>query len=411
MLKAKFIGTGACGNKAVVYLIEQGIIRKEDAIILNSTLKDVPEAYREHAIQFVNSTGGCGKEIDLSKQLTLETLEAEALPLESFMDPDDSMLIIITSLEGGTGPGSAIILADYAKTALGLNVKLFTFAGFEDDPRGLENSIEFFQEMQETYEVECISNKKFLDQANGNKLKAEVLANDECARRISILLGLNLTDSVQNIDDTDLYKVSAATPGFMDIEYSILDKVKNVESFNKTIIEMLDNSKSLDFEPSAKRIAVILNISEKTRDFIDYSFSVIKERMGIPYEVYTHIQYEGDTEYVAVIASGLKMPLDEVKAIYERYKEQSGKVNKKKDDFYSFAGGLRGNNEDSMFNATQGRVVGNPKATEKNKKDFFNKFRTEDPSPKQTQGTGTFANTNVGKVVTAKQEKSSIDKY
>ena len=71
MLNAKVIGIGAAGNKAVITLLEKGIIVDDKQILLlNSTLKDVPEKYKDFAIEF-GDTKGCGKERNLAKNMII----------------------------------------------------------------------------------------------------------------------------------------------------------------------------------------------------------------------------------------------------------------------------------------------------------------------------------------------------
>lgn len=400
-MKAKVIGIGAAGNKAAITLIEKEVVARNDVMLLNSTLKDIPNEYNDIARQFTNSIGGCGKERDIAKNLALESIKADGAVFDGFLDPDDDMVIIVNSSEGGTGCGSSVVLAKYFKDVLNANVHLFVFTGFEDDGRGLQNTVEYFQDINDQYTVEAISNKKFLEEA-GNKLKAEKMANEEFAMKIKILLGQIIVDSEQNIDETDLYKLST-TPGYMTIEFTTIDKIKNVETFNKVMDSLIDNSKSLDIsEPSAKRLGVIFNITEATANNIDFSAQVIRKKLGFPYEYYTHVQCEGDTEYIAFIASGMNMPIDEIKAVFEKYKEASSMVNKKKDDFFGIVSDLRGNQEDSMFNMETS--VRNKKAgTNADKKAFFESFGAESPDALTK-----FSNT---KLKQTNNKEDSLNKY
>jgi len=373
-MNAKIIGVGAAGNKSAISLIENGIMNADNVLLINSTIRDIPEAYRNIAIQFSDSNGrGCGKERGIGKELCLVSVQNNTLAvLDSLMDPTDDLVIIVNSSEGGTGSGASPIIAKYMKDVVGTNVHMFVFTGFEEDGRGLRNTVEYFQELSDEYIVEAISNKKFLE--GGNKLKAEKAANDEFVRRVEILLGQVIVDSDQNIDDTDLYKVTN-TPGFMDIEYHVVEKIKNLTMFNNILTDMIDNTKSLEIgEPSAKRIAVILNIAERSRDFVDYTFDVIKDRFGTPYEIFTHVQMEGSVEFIAFIVSGMAMPIDEVKDIYDRYLSASEKVNKKKDEFLDITRGLVGNQEDAMFNMTKQDTSSKIDA---NKKSFLKNFNLE----------------------------------
>ena len=397
-MKIKVIGTGAAGNKAAVNLIEKGVLSQDKILLINSTLRDVPDNYRSLAIKFSDTIGGCGKERDLSKNLCLSSIKDGTLnTIDTFIEEDDELVILVGSTEGGTGSGSVIVLARYISKVLGVAVQCFGFTGFEEDGRGLQNTVEYFQDLQEEYVIQTISNKKFLAEANNNKLKAEKLANDDFAKRISVLAANGIVDSEQNIDETDMYKVST-TPGYMTIGKASLEKIKNVEQFNKILTELIDNDKSVDISTkSQKRLAVFINANEETRDYIDYSFNVIKSKLGIPYELFQHIQYEPDQEqYISFISSGMKMPIDEVKEVYEKYKVESSKVNKEKDSFFDFASELKGDSKDSMFN------TGGMRRNTIDKNSFIDDFDKElgnelTPRVKSTKhiSNGEFRDTNV----------------
>lgn len=397
-MKIKVIGTGAAGNKAAVNLIEKGVLSQDKILLINSTLRDVPDNYRSLAIKFSDTIGGCGKERDLSKNLCLSSIKDGTLnTIDTFIEEDDELVILVGSTEGGTGSGSVIVLARYISKVLGVAVQCFGFTGFEEDGRGLQNTVEYFQDLQEEYVIQTISNKKFLAEANNNKLKAEKLANDDFAKRISVLAANGIVDSEQNIDETDMYKVST-TPGYMTIGKASLEKIKNVEQFNKILTELIDNDKSVDISTkSQKRLAVFINANEETRDYIDYNFNVIKSKLGIPYELFQHIQYEPDQEqYISFISSGMKMPIDEVKEVYEKYKVESSKVNKEKDSFFDFASELKGDSKDSMFN------TGGMRRNTIDKNSFIDDFDKElgnelTPRVKSTKhiSNGEFRDTNV----------------
>lgn len=352
MPSISIIGLGAAGNKAAIAAIERRVVDKENVMLFNSTLRDVPDDWKSIAVQYTNTTrGGCGKERDSAKELCLEFLSSERVKgLDTFINENNSdIVMIVSSSEGGTGSGSSAIMAKYITEVLGYNVMCFVFTGFEEDGRGLQNTIEYFQDMQDKYIIQAISNKKFLE--GTNKFKAEKAANQEFAKRIAIISGQRLVNSDQNIDETDLYKVTTTT-GFMTVGYTELNKIKNINQFNSAVTQCIDDDKSLDLSAkSAKRIAVIFNIKEETKDAIDYSYEVIKEKFGTPYEIFTHVQYDDEQpEYISFIVSGLEMPIDEVKEVYEKYKAESEKVTKRKDTFFDFASELKGNQEDSMFN-------------------------------------------------------------
>ena len=163
--------------------------------------------------------------------------------------------------------------------------------------------------------------------------KAEELANREFSKRISTLLGQNIIASENNIDDTDLYKIDT-TPGFMTIEHTVLNKIRSVEDFNKALENMVLDTHSLDNERSAKRIGIIINCGEKTQGFIDQTFDVLKKKYGTPYELFLHIQNYHDEEYVDIIVSGMKIPYDDIKNTYNKYKKQMESIDMNQDRFF-----------------------------------------------------------------------------
>ncbi|MGL5328818.1 MAG: hypothetical protein ACRDD7_06090, partial [Peptostreptococcaceae bacterium] len=312
------IGIGAAGNKATIKGLKNGILVEEDVILLNSTLRDIVGDYRSLAIQFDKTTGGCGKERDLGKNLCLKSFKEGTLDkIDDIITDDVDCVIIDNSTEGGTGSGAGIVVANYVSSVLGKHVICVGFTGFEDDGRGLQNTIEYFQDLKESYSVIAISNKKCLEYSNSVP-DAEELANDDFIEKLSIIKGKGIVDSEQNIDETDFYKVMT-TPGLMTIGKLSLAKIKNTEHFNKALADTVDNIKTLDSpNRSAKRIAVFVNVREDRKDIIDYSFSVLKNKLGVPYELFKHIQYNNEEpEFVSFIAAGMQMPLDELKSLYE----------------------------------------------------------------------------------------------
>lgn len=341
-MRTRLIGLGAAGNKAAIEAVERGIIPCNNVMLLNSTLKDIPADYitRNGAVcyQFTGAYGGCGKERSRSYELCSATLENDDIKLGQFLgvdtDEEAELVVLVSSTEGGTGSGASPLVADYINQVYGLPVHIFGLAGFEDDVRGMRNTVDFFKDMKDTFAVECISNQRFLDDAKGNRLKAEALANTEFATKLSVLMGIAIRDAVHNIDPTDLLKLSTQT-GYMMIEsYIFKDKIKTQSQFQQAVTEMIAHSKALDPAGSEKKLGVIINIREEATDYIDYS--EIENKFGVPYERYEHIQHEEEMpEFISFIAGGLDMPIESVEETYNKYKESLEKVNKASDNFFS----------------------------------------------------------------------------
>lgn len=367
----KLIGIGAAGNKAAINAVENKVISMEHVMLINSTLRDIPADYKGLKFEYVGSYGGCGKERNIAFDLAMKNLEEGALNLEEFLCLNDEkkkaeLVVIVNSTEGGTGSGSSVVIGKYIQQVLGIQVHMFGFAGFQSDVRGLKNTVEWFQELEDEFTVECIENTKFLPECRDNKIKAEKAANVEFGKKLGILMGNPIRDSSHNIDPTDLLKVSTEK-GFMIIESTNFEKIKNREQFESVVINMIDNSKSIDIrEITSTKIAVIININSASTDFISYE-DIITERYGQPYEMFLHIQHEADMpEFIAVIVSGIKMPVEEVQKIHSEYKSRMNRLDRSADSFFSAAQKLKLDDDADLS-------LKNKKPTV-NKSDFFGKM-------------------------------------
>lgn len=356
----RLIGSGAAGNKAAITAVENQIMPISHTMLINSTLKDIPVEYQNkdgaNVKQFIGAYGGCGKERNISYELCKDTLMKDTLQLKDFLNVGDDneaeLVIIVASTEGGTGSGSVPLIADYIRHVLGIAVHVFAITGFEDDVRGMRNTVDFFKEMKADYTVECIKNSKFLSDCHGNKIKAEKEANKEFCKKISVLMGLQIRDSEHNIDPTDLLKLSTEE-GYMIIESCIFtEKIKNAEQFERTLVDTLDKSKALDIDdPAMTKLGVIINIKEDNTDHISYE-DILTDRFGVPYERYVHIQHEEQTmpEFIAFIAAGMKMPNDEVESIYKNYTDAAARVDRNADPFFSTIADKTIDPNDDKFN-------------------------------------------------------------
>lgn len=372
MLNFKVIGAGAAGNKAAIKLITSGFNSK-DVIMVNSTMKDIGDEYKDNSIIFGTSSGflgGCGKERSLGKKLILADMKAGTVNFDNIIDPDTNAVIITTSTEGGSGSAVTPILAKYFKEVVGIPVIVVLFFGFNSDVRGMQNSIEILQELSDEYTIIGICNDKFKNDST-NKIKAEMAANEKFVKIVKALSGTDIKSSSQNIDDTDLLKI-VTTPGYMMVEDVSIGKYKNMDQIGKAINTAIDESKLMDCnEIGAKRIGVIYKIQNSISEFMDFNANELIDRYGTPYEMFTHIQ-EDESNTIEWIVSGLPMPIDEVKEIFENYKKSSSTVNKKKDDFFDSVSELKGNREDDMFN------MFNSTNKKQSKSSFFSDFEEED---------------------------------
>ena len=350
MLSFSVIGCGAAGNKAVISLMNIGY-NPDKCYLLNSTTKDIPKEYHSKMMIFGSSSnrlGGCGKERGVGREMLLADLKSGQIDMDSIVDPNDQAIILVGSTEGGSGSSSIPILAKYFKQVHNKNVICVFFFGFNDDVRGMQNSIELCKELSEEYTVIGISNEKFLNGGN-NKFLAETMANDLFCEVVKILSGAIIVPGTQMIDDTDLYKV-VTTPGYMIANSWSFNRPKTAEQYDKALQDMLTSQGFVDpgKNPGAKRIAMIFDVPDEDSN-IDYTGQALRKLYGEPYEFFTHMNNQADYYSISYIVSGMKLPSEEIQNIYDQYIERTSMVNKSRDDFFDIVGGMEGIDADRGF--------------------------------------------------------------
>lgn len=353
MKKIKVIGTGAAGNKGVIDLIKAQLIGNDECILVNSTDRDVPEDFKEFLINIGDGRGGCGKEFSLGRELAEESLHSGDLgqALELLIDDNDESIIIVTSAEGGTGNGSTRALAEYCDQELELNTHIVIFTGFEDDARGLANTVELFKSINKNAIVHIIRNSTFLNDAKGSYVLAEQLANQEFCRLYESICGLKISPSFQNMDETDLYK-TVNYPGYC-VSMSINLGKTNVtqESIDEAIKTALSDLKTYrNDNGKCRMLGVILSIYDPTIP-VNRRFEVIRDFFGNAHDGFVHLQYcnEDEEQNVTFIVSGMDMPQKDIQSIYDRYKKESSTIKRGADNFFEKKDTLKTDSDEFDF--------------------------------------------------------------
>ena len=339
LIRTKVIGIGQAGNKAAIMAVDKGVIRKEDCLLINTTSRDIPAEYKNDAIIFGEELNGCGKERDIAKSLFMEYSASTEFfnIITNFLSEEDddirNIAVVISSTEGGTGSGASTILADFLNEKLEMVTHIIGLLGFEDDPKGLENSINWLKEVNiDDLSVHLIDNKKFLESA-GTKQKAEIQGNEEVCNIINIISGSTIVESdTKNIDSTDLFKI-IRTPGYTIVTESDLAGIDNIDDFNSKMRNMVLKCKSLKSIPKCAISGIIINCKPQNVAKIDEKFKVVFDVFGNPYEKFYHYQDIGGNEYIQFIFAGMNMPKEEVTNIIKRYSSESTKVNFEEDNF------------------------------------------------------------------------------
>lgn len=353
-MKFAFIGLGAAGNKAVMELLNENVVSIEDTLLINSTDMDFPKEYKGATLVLMNNgtqAGGSGKEVRKSAAWASTDDTKEGIKKYFELKSDVDSVVLVSSVEGGTGSGATPVIGRYINEELNKIVHIVGLIGFGADARGLDNTIQFFKHCNFQCDIMTIDNKLFLKGVDDRDYPtAEEKANKEFANRMHIMLRDDMIAGTQNIDETDAYKVISTT-GYKTIEeIKISEDILDVEAFDKLCRTMILNSKSMkSTTPGQIRMAVIMNLNDVSKSAIDYSFKAICDTYGNPYEKFIHIQNDGKTQYIRLIASGMKLPTDEVIKIREKYKELSAAVDKKNDSFFDTISDFDTDEEDKRF--------------------------------------------------------------
>ena len=371
MNKSFTFGCGQGATKAMIYCIENGTLDRSECCIVNSTVKDIPEEYREDCIIISEDPdAGCGKVRSAAKKLMLAYLKNNPNAILARIPDDVQYVNIMTTTEGASGSGASVVLAKYIESQLDLPVIITLICGFESDTRGLQNTIEYFKDLEGgNFVVRTVSNKRFLDKTN-NTFVAEKMANEDISIAFKVVNAFDIIDSEQNIDDTDHYKL-ITNPGMMFVTEVTFDKkLKNPNQFDQLVSDAIDYSSSLDFEPSASKIGVFMNISDDNLSVIDTNFSVIKKKLcgnNTIDEFFVHRQYNANwPEFVRIIASGMNLPKEELEAIYNKYQKSMTANNSKTDNFFDSISNME------TVSATNARTVKHDSG------DFFSQFDDEE---------------------------------
>ena len=344
MIQMTVFGVGAAGNKAAINLIESGIIDREHVKLLNTSVRDIPDEYKNSDIfiHFNSGLGGCGKESAKGRAAITAAIKQRQVNLAELINEDSKEVVLVSSVEGGTGSGAVPIMATYFD-AMNMPVHVFAFIGFQDEARGINNTLKFFKDLPSNVILHTIRNAYFLDYTKNYAL-AEKAANKEFCSEIEILRGSKLRNSTQIMDDTDLYKVNTQ-PGYMTINHIPLTGIKNTESYNEALAAAFENSCYMDSDQSVKRIAMMVNATEKVQKAVDNSMECIIRYFGTPIEKFQHIQPDRDEDmvgddYVDVICCGMNYPERPIKDISSKYDELKKKLNTDRKSFDDIFGDI-----------------------------------------------------------------------
>jgi len=204
--KIKVMGTGGAGCNAIQRLIEVGIVGAE-AISVNTDAQDLLSKNSSKRILIgKNVTKGLGAGND--PRLGEEAAREDERLIKDTLEGAD-MVFVTCGLGGGTGTGSAPIIAEIAKKIGALTVAIVTIPFTVEGIRRQRNAERGLENLRKTADtVIVIPNDKLLEMAPGLPISAAFKVSDD----ILIRAVMGITDLITkaglvNLDFADVKSV------------------------------------------------------------------------------------------------------------------------------------------------------------------------------------------------------------
>lgn len=203
-IKIAVIGAGGAGCNSVSRITKQGI-KSATTIAINTDAKHlrITEAHKKHVLGYRITKGlGAGGDPAIARKAT----EADLDKLRALIG-ENEIVFILAGMGGGTGTGSAPILARIAKEQGAIVVGVVTF------PFRLENKVKKAREglndlMKEADTVIVIDNNRLVSYASNLPLgKAFELADEVAARAVRGIADTIVFPSLMNVDYADVQSV------------------------------------------------------------------------------------------------------------------------------------------------------------------------------------------------------------
>lgn len=175
--RIRVIGTGGAGNNTLSRLSEVGV-RGLETIAVNTDAQDLLAARADHKILIGRKlTGGLGAGSDprIGEEAARESVEELRRALEG-----SDMVFVTCGLGGGTGTGSAPIIADVARSCNALTIAVVTLPFTEEGVVRWENARRGLEKLKKNADtVIVIQNDRLLDIVPDLPLNAAFRVADE----------------------------------------------------------------------------------------------------------------------------------------------------------------------------------------------------------------------------------------
>ena len=233
--KIRIVGTGGGGNNTVTRLVEVGI-SEVDVIAVNTDAQDLLYAKADHKVLIgKNITHGLGAGSDPQKgeDSAKENIEE----LEEVLS-DSDMVFITCGLGGGTGTGSAPVIAEISKRCGALTIAVVTLPFSDEGVIRWENARKGLEQLQNNVDtVIVVQNDLLLDLVPDMPLNAAFKFADEIlVNAVQGITELVTEKGLVNLDFADV-KTIMQGGGLAMIGLGETDSQENIEEAAKKALE------------------------------------------------------------------------------------------------------------------------------------------------------------------------------
>lgn len=336
MLKVGIIGLGNTGNQVAALAMKELNI---PVMAINSSEKDletIPEGVPKTLIKSADGLSqGAGKNRALAKSYLKDSIMTflSSKEIQAFIN-DLDVLFIVSSTGGGTGSGTAPIMANILQSTFA-DVKTILVGVLPVNSEALSshvNTLEYLNELYSTLSNQTYilyDNDKFADIPSYQMMEK---VNKEIIEDINVIRCMyNHTTRFDSIDEQDMLRL-ISFPGRITVArvQDITEKDCDSKSIEDMLIDTIKNNSHVESQRDKKLTAsgIITNLSSRLSESFDNHTPKVREFVGTPIHDFNHISINEDRKLpnnVFFICSGLTPINDKIHKISDRIAEIESK--------------------------------------------------------------------------------------
>lgn len=327
MLKVGIIGCGNAGSQ----IAELAKLKLDiPAIVINTSEKDLQTIDDSLGKFIIGDSAGAGKHRATAQESLKESI-MDIVHDEKFSILDDvELLFVASSTGGGTGSGTALIMASIIE-AIRPNTDVIVIGVLPTIKEGLSTQLNTLEYMNDLANNLVGSTYMIYDNDKRKNLpshKTLSTINEDIVKDIELIRGhYQLLTKYSSIDERDMMNI-VTTSGRLAIASvrNLKEKDLDDNTIENLIIEELKNNSHAELQRDSKvhRSGIIYSLHEKLSPMFDSKLPEVQKFIGTPVEEFEHCVISTDRNNennVFLILSGLSPIDDRLMKIKDRIDE------------------------------------------------------------------------------------------